>query len=52
MENANINILQEIDVKFKKYDKKKQQEIQIQELLNDLKNLQIKVLFNSRFIRF
>ena len=48
-QNANINILQEIDVKFKKYDKKKQQEIQIQELLNDLKNLQIKVLFNSRF---
>ena len=34
---------------FKKYDKKKQQEIQMQELLNDLKNLQIKVLFNSRF---
>ena len=31
------------------YDKKKQQEIQMQELLNDLKNLQIKVLFNSRF---
>ena len=48
-QNANINILQEIDIKFKKYDKKKQQEIQIQELLNDLKNLQIKVLFNSRF---
>ena len=48
-QNANINILQEIDIKFKKYDKKKQQEIQMQELLNDLKNLQIKVLFNSRF---
>ena len=48
-QNANINILQEIDIKFKKYDKKKQQEIQLQELLNDLKNLQIKVLFNSRF---
>ena len=48
-QNANINILQEIDIKFKKYDKKKQQEIQIQELLNDLKNLQIKVLYNSRF---
>ena len=48
-QNANINILQEIDIKFKKYDKKKQQEIQKQELLNDLKNLQIKVLFNSRF---
>ena len=46
-QNANINILQEIDIKFKKYDKKKQQEIQMQELLNDLKNLQIKVLFNS-----
>jgi hypothetical protein len=41
--------LQEIDIKFKKYDKKKQQEVQIQELLNDLKNLQIKVLYNSRF---
>ena len=48
-QNANINILQEIDIKFKKYDKKKQQEVQMQELLNDLKNLQIKVLFNSRF---
>ena len=48
-QNANINIIQEIDIKFKKYDKKKQQEIQMQELLNDLKNLQIKVLFNSRF---
>ena len=48
-QNANINILQEIGIKFKKYDKKKQQEIQMQELLNDLKNLQIKVLFNSRF---
>ena len=48
-QNANINILQEIDIKFKKYDKKKQQEVQIQELLNDLKNLQIKVLYNSRF---
>ena len=47
--NANINILQEIDIKFKKYDKKKPQEVQIQELLNDLKNLQIKVLYNSRF---
>ena len=48
-QNANINILQEIDIKFKKYDKKKAQDVQIQELLNDLKNLQIKVLFNSRF---
>ena len=48
-QNANINILQEIDIKFKKYDKKKPQEVQIQELLNDLKNLQIKVLYNSRF---
>ena len=48
-QNANINILQEIDIKFKKYDKQTQQEIQIQELLNDLKNLQIKVLYNSRF---
>ena len=48
-QNANINILQEIDIKFKKYDKKKPQDVQIQELLNDLKNLQIKVLFNSRF---
>ena len=48
-QNANINILQEIDVKFKKYDKKKPQDAQIQELLNDLKNLQVKVLLNSRF---
>ena len=48
-QNANIIILQEIDIKFKKYDKKKPQDVQIQELLNDLKNLQIKVLFNSRF---
>ena len=48
-QNANINILQEIDVKFKKYDKKKPQDAQIQELLNDLKNLQVKVLINSRF---
>ena len=47
--NANINILQEIDIKFKKYDKINPQEVQIQELLNDLKNLQIKVLYNSRF---
>ena len=48
-QNANINILQEIDVKFKKYDKKKPQDAQIQDLLNDLKNLQVKVLINSRF---
>ena len=48
-QNANINILPEIDVKFKKYDKKKPQDIQLQELLNDLKNLQIKILYNSRF---
>ena len=48
-QNANINILQEIDVKFKKYDKKKPQEPQIQDLLNDLKNLSVKVLINSRF---
>ena len=48
-QNANINILQEIDIKFKKYDKKKSQDEQIQDLLNDLKNLQIKVLLNSRF---
>ena len=48
-QNANINILQEIDIKFKKYDKKKPQDAQIQELLNDLKNLQVKVLINSRF---
>ena len=48
-QNANINILQEIDLKFKKYDKKKPQDVQIQDLLNDLKNLQVKVLINSRF---
>ena len=48
-QNANINILQEIDIKFKKYDKKKPQDVQIQDLLNDLKNLQVKVLINSRF---
>ena len=48
-QNANINILQEIDVKFKKYDKKKPQEPQIQDLLNDLKYLSVKVLINSRF---
>ena len=48
-QNANINILQEIDVKFKKYDKKKPQDAQIQDLLNDLKNLQVKILINSRF---
>ena len=48
-QNANINILQEIDVKFKKYDKKKPQDVQMQELLNDLKNLQVKILINSRF---
>ena len=48
-QNANINILQEIEVKFKKYDKKKPQDVQIQDLLNDLKNLQVKVLINSRF---
>ena len=48
-QNANINILQGIDVKFKIYDKIKSQDVQIQELLNDLKNLQFKVLINSRF---
>ena len=48
-QNANINILQEIDIKFKKYDKKKTQEMQIQDLINDLKSLDIKVLINSRF---
>ena len=48
-QNVNINILQEIDVKFKKYDKKKPQDVQIKDLLNDLKNLQVKVLLNSRF---
>ena len=48
-QNANINILQEIDIKFKKYDKKKTQDAQIQDLINDLKSLDIKVLLNSRF---
>ena len=48
-QNVNINILQEIDVKFKKYDKKKPQDVQIQDLINDLKNLQVKILLNSRF---
>lgn len=48
-QNANINILQEIDVKFKKYNKKKPQEPQIQDLINDLKSLDIKYLNNSRF---
>ena len=47
-QNVNYNILQEIDIKFKKYDKKKPQDAQIQELLNDLKNSQVKVLLNSR----
>ena len=48
-QNVNYNILQEIYIKFKKYDKKKSQDAQIQELLNDLKNSQDKVLLNSRF---
>ena len=47
-QNVNYNILQEIYIKFKKYDKKKSQDAQIQELLNDLKNSQVKVLLNSR----
>ena len=48
-QNANINILQEIDIKFKKYDKKKPHDTQMKDLLDDLRNLQVKILNNSRF---
>jgi hypothetical protein len=46
---VNINLLNEFEIKFKRYDKKRTQEIQISELLNDLKSVGIKVVDNGKF---
>ncbi len=48
-QNVNLNIIQELDIKIKKYDKKKSHENQMNELIDDLKSMDVKVLMNSRF---
>ena len=48
-QNVNLNIIQELDIKIKKYDKKKSHENQMNELIDDLKSMDVKVLLNSRF---
>ena len=48
-QNVNIEILPEFNIKFKKYDKKKSHEQQMNDLISDLKSMDIKVVFNSKF---
>ena len=47
--NVNLNIIQELEIKIKKYDKKKSHEQQMNELIEDLKSIDVKVLLNSKF---
>ena len=44
-----MNILQEFDIKFKKYDKKRTSEAQLNDLFNDLKGIGIKIIETSKF---
>lgn len=48
-QNVNLEILQEFEIKFKKYDKKKQHLTQMNDLITDLKNMDIKIVKNSKF---
>jgi hypothetical protein len=47
---VNLNILQEYDIKFRKYDKKRTVDGQLSDLLNELKTLGIKIIDNSKFV--
>ena len=42
-------MLNEYEIKFKKFDKKRSQDTQINELINDLKKIGIKVIDNGKF---
>ncbi len=42
--------MQEYDIKFRKYDKKRTVEGQLSDLLNELKTLGIKIIDNSKFV--
>jgi hypothetical protein len=42
-------VLNEYEIKFKKFDKKKTLDAQINELTNDLKNVGIKIVENAKF---
>ena len=42
-----LDLLQEYDIKFKKFDKKRTPEAQLNDLLNDLKQIGVKIIENS-----
>jgi hypothetical protein len=44
-----LDLLQEYDIKFKKFDKKRTVEAQLNDLLNDLKQLGVKIIETSKF---
>jgi hypothetical protein len=44
-----LEILQEFDIKFKKYDKKRTLEGQLNDLLTVLKQMKLKIIDNSKF---
>ena len=48
-QNVRLEILEEFDIKFKKYDKKKPHVNQMNDLIAELKNMDIKIIKNSRF---
>lgn len=41
--------MQEYDIKFKKFDKKRTVEAQLSDLINDLKSIGVKIIDNSRY---
>ena len=43
----NLNILAEFDIKFKKYDKKRTPEGQLNDLFNELKQIGVKIIDTS-----
>lgn len=45
----NCNILQEYDIKIKKFDKKKSIDVQLNDLMNDLKSVGVKIIESSKF---
>lgn len=45
----NLNILAEFDIKFKKYDKKRTPEGQLNDLFNELKQIGVKIIDTSKF---
>ncbi len=48
-QNLNLNKIQDFDFKIKQYDKKKSHENQMNELIEDLKSIDIKIILNSKF---